>query len=218
MKELSRCLLLLSTIPLINVAARAQGLPPEQKLAGFVFVNAIGIEQKADISANGKKLTTSGVAPGIASSGLGLPIGAYQLQVSAPGCEVANASVQLVVGATPIMIAYLERVTDPKTKITKNYIRLLQVPAQPQTEKYIINALSVDPTAPITVSAGGRTQTLEFKKPVAFEAKVIKVDGDTPANSEEAAAEEKGSYYCVVFRRTDGKAAPILIPQRIYQW
>src|SRR2546423_3468089 len=106
---------------------------PAQPLAGFVFANAIGIKDKADITANGKKLTTNGVAPGIASSGLGLPVGSYQLQVTAPGCETVNAPVQLSIGTTPIVIAYLERVTDPKTNTTKNFIRLLQIPAEPRT-------------------------------------------------------------------------------------
>lgn len=193
----------------------AQG--PGANLAGFVFANAIGITEKADITANGKKLTTNGVSAGIASSGLGLPIGSYQIQVTAPGCEVANTSLQLVVGATPIIIAYLEPVTDPKTKVTKNYIRLLQVPAQPQSEKYLMTAISVDQSRPLSVTAGGQTQTVEFKKPVRFEGKVIKATGATN-DSDELTAEEKGSYYCVLFRQANGKIEGILVPQRIYQW
>lgn len=217
MKALSSALLFFAA-SLLCVTGAAQGLPAGQKLAGFVFANAIGIEEKADITANGKKLTSNGIAPGIASSGLGLPVGSYQIQVTAPGCEVANTAVQLAVGTTPILIAYLERVTDPKTNQTKNYIRLLQVPAQPQTGKYLINALSVDPTKPISVSSGGRVLALEFRKPVAFEGKTLRVSAENPADAEEASAEEKGSYYCVLFRRPNGKATPILIPERIYQW
>src|SRR5437868_15444005 len=67
-------------------------------LAGFVFANAIGIAGKADITANGKKLILKGLEPGMATSGLGLPVGSYQLQVTAPSCETANLNVTLAVG------------------------------------------------------------------------------------------------------------------------
>jgi hypothetical protein len=193
----------------------AQG--PAQPLAGFVFANAISITEKADITANGKKLTSNGVAPGIASSGLGLPVGSYQLLVTAPGCEAANATIQLAVGTTPIVIAYLERVTDPKTRITKNFIRLLQIPAEPQTERYLLKPFSVDPTGPFIVKAGGQTQTVEFRKPIRIEGRKLTVT-DPAGSSDEAVPEEKGSYYCILFRKADGKAAVILVPERIYQW
>jgi len=190
---------------------------PGVKLAGFVFANAIGVAAKADIAANGKKLTTNGIEAGIASSGLGLPVGPYQIQVTAPGCEPANASVQVTVGATPILIAYLERVLDPKTNTLKNYIRLLQVPSEPRTDGYSITAVSVEPT-PVAVTAGGQSQTLEFRKPISFAAKTMKLVVANAADSEEVTADEKGSYYCAVFRKADGKLALILVPQRIYQW
>lgn len=185
-------------------------------LAGFVFVNAIGVKDKANITASGKRLTTNGVAAGIASSGLGLPIGNYQIQVTAPGCEPASTPLQLSVGSTPILIAYLERITDPRTKITKNFIRLLQIRAEPETEKYVIKALSVD-SSPLSVTAGGQTQSVEFRKPVTFEAKKIKV-ADSSGSTDETSADEKGSYYGVLFHKADGKVAAILVPERIYQW
>lgn len=209
--------ILLSTFLLLCAVSPILAQPPAQSLAGFVFANAIGIKDKADITANGKKLTTNGVAPGIASSGLGLPVGSYQLQVTAPGCETANASVQVTVGATPIVIAYLERVTDPKTNVTKNFIRLLQIPAEPQTDRYVLKALSVEPIAQFSVTGGGQTQAAQFRKPVRLDGKKIKAT-DAAGSSDEAAADEKGSYYCVLFRKADGKVAIILIPERIYQW
>ena len=209
--------LLLSALLLLCAAPSISAQAPVQSLAGFVFANAIGIKDKADITANGKKLTTNGVAPGIASSGLGLPVGSYQLQVTAPGCETVNAPIQLTVGITPIVIAYLERVTDPKTNITKNFIRLLQFPAEPQAEKYVLKALSVDPTGQFNVTVGGQTQIAQFRKPTPLDGKKIKVT-DTTGSSDEAAADEKGSYYSVLFRKVDGKPAIILIPERIYQW
>jgi hypothetical protein len=215
MKHLSK--IPLSALLLLYVVSPLFAQVPAQPLAGFVFANAIGIKDKADITANGKKLTTNGVAPGIASSGLGLPVGSYQLQVTAPGCETVNAPVQLVVGTTPIVIAYLERVTDPKTNTTKNFIRLLQVPAEPKTDKYVLKALSVDPTGQFSVTGGGQTQAVQFRKPVILEGKKIKAT-DAAGSSDEAAADEKGSYYCVLFRKVDGKVAVILIPERIYQW
>jgi hypothetical protein len=209
--------ILVSTLLSLCAASPITAQAPTQSLAGFVFANAIGIQDKADITANGKKLTTNGVAPGIASSGLGLPVGSYQLQVTAPGCETLNASIQLAVGTTPIVIAYLERVTDPKTNITKNFIRLLQFPAEPRTDKYVLKALSVDPTGQFSVTGGGQTQTAQFRKPFPLEGKKIKAT-DTAGSYDEATADEKGSYYCVLFRKVDGKVAVILIPERIYQW
>ena len=64
---------------LIASSASSQSTP----LAGFVFVNAIGTAGKADVSANGKKLTNSGLEPGMATSGLGLEVGTYQVPISA---------------------------------------------------------------------------------------------------------------------------------------
>src|SRR5438270_5697879 len=104
-------------------------------LAGFVFANAIGINGKTDVTANGRRLTRSGLEPAMATSGLGLPVGNYQLQVTAPGCETANLPVTIAVGTTPIVVAYLERKFDARTNTTKNFIRLLQLPAEPQESR-----------------------------------------------------------------------------------
>ena len=185
-------------------------------LAGFVFVNAVGIKDKVDITADGRRLTSHGIAAGIASSGLGLPAGSYQVKVTAPDCETATAPVQLAVGTTPILIAYLERVTDPKTNKTTSYIRLLQVMAESQTEKYVINALSVDPTEIFTVTAGGQTQPVEFRKPVRFEGKSVKVTAT--GSTDQTSADEKGNYYCVLFKKFDVKVGAILVPEKIYRW
>ncbi len=194
---------------------RAQASAPT--LAGFVFANAIGIKEKADITANGQKLTSAGVVPGIASSGLGLPPGSYNIVVTAPECESAKASIQLTVGATPILVAYLDPAPDPTTHVPKNFIRLLQLPAQPQTEKYLINAVAVDRATAFTASVGGQTQALEFLKPVLFEGKRITVNDQT-GHSDSTAGDERCSYCCFVFRKADGTPGTILVPQRIYRW
>ena len=213
--KLHSSILLLATA--LNLSAPYVWAQPPP-LAGFVFVNAVGVKDKIEIIANGKRLTSIGIAAGIASSGLGLPVGNYQLQVIALGCETATTPLQLSVGTTPILIAYLERVTDPKTNITKSFIRLLQLKAEPETEKYVINALSVDPVGgSMSVTAGGQTQTVEFRKPARFEGKKLKV-ADLAGSTDETSADERGSYYCVLFHKADGKVAAILVPERIYRW
>lgn len=188
-----------------------------QNLAGFVFSNAIGIVGKADVTASGRKLTKNGIEAGMATSGLGLPVGSYQLQVTAPGCETATAPVTIAIGATPVVVAYLERKTDPQTRAVKNFIRLLQLPCEPIENKYLIKVISVDSTANFIASASNQTKTLELLKPVIFENKVVKI-ADTSGANEEAKVDEKGSYYCFVFRKADGKPGFSLVPQRIYQW
>lgn len=211
MKLLSKALLCLS---LATGSVGAQ----ETSMAGFVFANAVAIKGNVSLTANGKRLTSKGgIAPGIASSGLGLPVGKYQIEVTGPGCEPAKASIDVAVGTTPIVVAYLQRVTDPRSNVTKNYIRLLQLPAAFQNEKYLISALSVDPTASLTATAGGRSSPLEFSKPVNFESKAIKI-ADATGASEDKSGDERMSYYCFAYHDADGKPASILVPQRIYQW
>jgi len=156
-------------------------------LAGVVFANAIGVNANADIVASGKKLTKKGIEPGMATSGLGLPVGNYQMQVTAPGCEPATLPLQIAIDATPILVAYLERVSDPRTNTIKNCIRLMQLAVEPQSEKYVINAISVDPNATFNVTVGGQTQAIVFRKPVKLDGKSIKVVGPGGSTAEAAA-------------------------------
>lgn len=213
MKHFFKLLLPLQILVFACPHTRAQA----PALAGFVFANAIGINGKTDVTANGKKLTRSGLEPGMATSGLGLPVGNYQMQVTAPGCETANVPVTIVVGTTPIVVAYLERKFDARTNTTKNFIRLLQLPAEPQESKYIFKVMAVDPAANFNVIAGGQTQALQNFKPSVLEAKSIRIS-DSAGATEEARVTEKGSYYCFVFRKADGKPGTTVLPQRIYQW
>ena len=196
-------------------------IPPvcegQEQLAGFVFANAIGVNAKADATASGKKLTRKGLDPGMATSGLGLPVGGYQLQVTAQGCEPANTALTIKAGTTPIIAAYLERRVDPRTNTTRNFIRLLPLTAQPQESQYLIQVVSVDPTTVFNASANGQTQPLQAFKPAAFASKTVKITDSTGA-SEEAKVDEKGSYYCFVFRKADGKPGTTLVLQKIYQW
>jgi hypothetical protein len=205
---------------LIFLAAIATQLSParaQEQLAGFVFANAIGISDKADITANGKKLTKSGIEPGMATSGLGLKIGSYQVQVTAPACESASTQLQIAEGSTPVLISYLEPVIDPATKKPKNVIRLIQLPSQPQEQKYLLIALSVDPNGAFNATGSGRLQSLQFQKPVSFEAKKIAISDQT-GSSAEAEVDKKDSYYCIIFHKADGKTGTVLVPQRIYHW
>lgn len=213
MKHFFKLFLLLQILTFAYSDARAQA----PALAGFVLANAIGINGKTDVTASAKKLTRSGLEPGMATSGLGLPVGNYQMQVTAQGCETANVPVTIAVGTTPIVVAYLERKFDARTNTTKNFIRLLQLPAEPQESKYIIKVMAVDPAANFNVTASGQTQTLQNFKPAVLEAKSIRIS-DSVGATEEAKVSEKGSYYCFVFRKADGKPGISLVPQRIYQW
>lgn len=188
-----------------------------QDLAGFVFANAIGVSAKADVAANGKKLTKNGIEAGMATSGLGLPLGNYQMQVSAAGCETATSPLTIAAGATPVVVAYLERKFDPQTRTIKNFVRLLQLPSEPQESKYLIKVISVDADANFTATASGQTQTLQNFKPAVFEAKSIRIT-DSAGGTEEPKVSDKGSYYCFAFRKADGKPGTSLVLQRIYQW
>src|SRR5881398_3613224 len=127
---------------------------PAQKpvLAGFVFANAVGVDGRADVTANGRKLTRQGLEQGMATSGLGMPIGNYEVQVTAPGCEPAKASIQVQVGATPVLVAFVEHVSDPRTNAVKHFVRLRQYPAVPQENNYLFNIVSVDPTVRVTAT------------------------------------------------------------------
>jgi hypothetical protein len=189
----------------------------QQQLAGFVFANAIGINEKADVTANGKRVTRKGLDAGWATSGLGLPVGNYEVQVTAPGCESAKASVVTKMGTTPVVVAYLERRNDPRTNVLKNFIRLFQLPAEPQEQKYLIKVISVDPTARFNATASGQTQPLQLFRPAVFENKTVKII-DANGATQDATVDEKGSYYCFVFHKADGKPATCLVPERIYQW
>lgn len=189
----------------------------QEQLAGFVFANAIGVNAKADATASGKKLTKRGIDPGMATSGLGLPVGSYQLEVTAPGCETASAPLTIKTGATPIMVAYLERKKDPRTNALKNFIRLLPLAAQPQESQYLIQVISVEMTTAYQAAGNGQAQTLQPLKPVVFSGKMVKIT-DSAGASEEVKVDEKGSYYCFVFRTADGKLGRTVVPQRIYHW
>lgn len=213
MKLLCRLILIstLSYLPALSIRAQSPAL------AGFVFANAVGVAANADVTANGKKLTRKGLEPGMATSGLGIPVGNYQMQVSAPGCETATAPLVIATGSTPIVVAYLERKLDPRTNTTKSFIRVLPLSAEPQESKHIIKVMAVDPAANFSVTASGQTQPLQNFKPLVLEAKSLKVS-DSAGGTEEARVTEKGSYYCFVFRKADGKPGISVVPQRIYQW
>jgi hypothetical protein len=201
----------------LSVFAVSETRAQTQNLAGFVFANAVGVSAKADVTASGKKLTKNGIEAGMATSGLGLPVGNYQLQVTAPGCESATAPLTIAPGATPVVVAYLERKIDPRTRAIKNFIRLLQLPSEPQENKYLIKVISVDADANLTANASGQAQTLQNLKPAVFEAKNIRIT-DSAGGTEEAKVSDKGSYYCFAFRKADGKPGTSLVLQRIYQW
>lgn len=187
------------------------------QLAGFVFANAIGIDAKADATASGKKLTRNGLDPGMATSGLGLPVGSYQLQVTAPGCESATIPLTIAPGVTPVVVAYLERKFDPQARTIRNFIRLLQFPSEPQNNGYLMKVISVDPEAKFTASAGTRAEALQNFRPAVFDAKSVKIT-DSAGGIDEAKVSQKGSYYCFAFRRADGRPGTSVALQRIYQW
>src|SRR5437870_2244415 len=153
----------------LSVCAVSEIKAQTQNLAGFVFANAVGISAKADVTASGKKLTKNGIEAGMATSGLGLPVGNYQLQVTAPACEPATTPLIIAPGVTPVVVAYLERKIDPRTRAIKNFIRLLQLPSEPQENKYLIKVISVDADANFTASASGHTQTPQYFKPAAID-------------------------------------------------
>ncbi len=199
------------------LAGVASAYSQEQPLAGFVFANGVGVAGKAEISANGKKLTKNGLLPGRATSGLGLPVGEYQIEVTAPGCQAGRASITIAAGTTPVVASYLEPKVDPQTKQTKNFIRLLQVPSTPQDGRYSITCISLDPVPQFSASAGGNTVTLQPRKPEVFESKSLKVT-NAAGTVQSVSVDEKGSYYCFVFRKADGAPGTCLVPQRIYEW
>ena len=205
--------LLFAALQLICVSSQAQNA----KLAGFVFANAIGVSGNADLTANGRKLTNKGVPAGAATSGLGLEIGSYSVQVTAPGCVPATAPVQLAEGSTPILVAYRERTIDPRSSKPQDVVKTLQLPAQPQKQKFSLTVVSVDPAGRFTATAGGRTQGLEFGKPVNFESKTLKI-ADATGASAEAEVDEKASYYCFLFHTAEGKPTIVTVPQQIYTW
>src|SRR5437588_10822236 len=115
MKHFFKLILIIELSVLAISETRAQ----TQNLAGFVFANAVGVSAKADVTASGKKLTKNGIEAGMATSGLGLPVGNYQLQVTALGCESATAPLTIAAGTTPVVVAYLERKFDPRTRTIK---------------------------------------------------------------------------------------------------
>lgn len=188
-----------------------------QDLAGFTFANAIGVAGKADITATGKRLTKSGIEAGMVTSGLGLPVGSYRLQVTAPGCESATLPLAIASGSTPVVVAYLDRKVDPQTRSVKNFIRLSQFPSEPQDSKYLIKVISVEATANFTANGSGQTQVLEMLKPAIFEGKTVKI-GNPSGATKEVQVTNKGSYYCFVFQQADGKPGVSLALQRIYHW
>jgi hypothetical protein len=211
-----RCSSLFTTI-IFAVTMNSFAQAPATPLAGFVFANAITSNQSADVTANGKKLTRKGLNSGTATSGLGLPVGSYQLQISVPNMTPAAATIPINVGTTPIIVAYREQSIDPTTRRAKEAVKLLQLPALPQKEKYIISTINVEPKEAFAAAASGQSQTLQFGKPGVFETKSIKIS-DAKGTSETVEVDERASYYCFVFRKADGKIGTVLVPQMIYTW
>ncbi len=185
-------------------------------LAGFVFANAIGIAENADVSANGRKLTMNGVAPGNATSGLGLAVGTYQIQVTAPGCEPALSQLKLDAGTSPIILAYLEIVKDTNGA-EKRTIRLLQLPSKPQKDEWRITFVSVSARSPLPIQINGEKVSLEFKKPHSTQGKQLSV-GLGESSEEPVELDEKGSYFVVVFDDAGGKAKRLLVEETVYRW
>ncbi len=186
--------------------------PPQ---AGFVLVNATGLNEKAKLSADGKNLLGEGLESGGATSGIPLTIGTHQVQVTVPPLPPVNAPLAITAGTSPVLVAHLEEVPDPQSRTTKKVLRLTPLPQRPQTSKYLTSLVSFVPT-PLAVQVNHQPLALEYKKPSTVEGRHLLVaeDGKEILDTEFA---EKSSQFCILFK-AEKTVQAVLVPDMVYTW
>ncbi|MGI8819377.1 MAG: hypothetical protein ACR2ID_00650 [Chthoniobacterales bacterium] len=207
--------LALAWVALALFAQSAAGQAPPQ--AGFVLVNATGQKEKAKLTADGKDILAGGLESGGATSGIPLPVGLHQIQVSVPPLAPASVALTTALGTSPILVAYVEEVLDPQSKATKRILRLTPLPQRPQTGKYLTSIVSFASLQPISVQVNHQAVTLEYKKPFPAEGRrfLLAHDGKDVLETEYS---EKSSQFCIVFRDAENNLQAILVPDMVYTW
>lgn len=202
-------------LALVLICLDANGQAPPQ-LAGFVLANATGL--KAQLLADSKNLIPGGIDPGTATSGIPLPVGPHQMEVSVPGLPPAKTPLSTATGTCPIFVAYLEETVDPTSKQTKKTLRLMQLPSKPQKERYLTSVISFNPSRqPIPAKVNGKAVNLEYQKAYIAEGRrFVLAENADPIDETEYG--EKSSQFCLVFKGADNKLKSILVPDMIYTW
>lgn len=208
-------IVIFSTATLILCSLAASGQAPP--MAGFVFANGIDLVGQAQITVDGKNPLKGGLDQGLATSGIPLPVGTHQFQVSFPGLAPAQASLTTAVGACPIFVAYVEELPDPAAKVPKKILKLAQLPSRPQKDRYITSVISFVPSHRLSVKANGQLVVLEFQKPYVAEGRIFRL-ADDKTQIEEQEYGEKSSQFCLIYEAADKTLKSIIVSDMVYTW
>jgi hypothetical protein len=210
----------LALLSAVTVALFSSLQAQSPELSGFVLVNAVVSEQPIMARFNGQKvLKEPGLAQGRATSGLGVPTGAGTLTVDHPELGSADIPLDIAVGTTPIVVAYVEVEAAGANAPPQRTLSLKALPSREDKTKSLFQVYyAAGPKeAPLRCMVNSAAVALEPWKGQ-------RVDGsslDLKIGDEEVGAvvqEEQGLWYAFVAAAPEGKYLSICVPQIVYRW
>jgi hypothetical protein len=208
---------------LITYPAQAQ-----TPIAGFVFVNATGLSLPVKLHASDKPLYIGdGLPTGIATSGLGLPVGSYTLKATSEGCKPAETLLNISAGKCPTILCFLSETKDNETGKVQQSLQFMELPHSPPAESaYVVRFLYLPKQSghqtqvpPLTGKVGDQSVTLKPFEPLKIEArKTVSFAPTEGGDLETTDLEEPGAYYYLIFRNADGKLASTISQDKLYVW
>ena len=220
MKKLCSIVVLLAGALAISAA--------QEQIAGFIFINGTSLEHPVKFYASGKPLfIEDGLPAGLATSGLGLPVGEYKLTASAEGCQPAEMNFTIAPGKCPTIICYLKEVKNPQSGEVKRELAFLEFAHRPASDgEYILRFLYIptDPgnpsqIPPIQGTIAGQPVTLKAFEPLELKpGKKVSFVTEAGQELETTDLEEPGAYYYLIFPGKDGGFASTVSQDKLYVW
>lgn len=163
-----------------------------------------------------------GYDSGMATSGLGFPVGSKIVEAEAEGVESARETVNVQVGKCPILLAYTEIFQDPDGK-EKTALRFHIPEARPEQNKTYSSRLLYLPkrggakAPPLEATVNGERVALKPFNPMIKEGKNLSIiaGGQELPDPD---LELPGNYVIAIFQNANGDWTSVVIPEIIYVW
>jgi len=203
----------------LHGAIHAQA-PVEEKNGFFSFINAIALPGKTSLAIDGKDNKPEGFTPGFVSGGIGLPIGSHVFTVECGSLQPVSATVTLVPGKSPIVVAYsVDLPPDPQTGVIKQELKLVALDNKPAGKKRTFYALYLGNKPSIDLVINERPQTLprfqEEQVSEKSEKQLVVTQGDK--NIVSYAPLDKGNFLVIFFDAPDGTLSATETHDVIYE-
>ncbi len=187
------------------------------EMSGFVLVNCIDSEKPIAASFSGKQvLSESGLASGRTTSGLGVPTGPGVLEVGHPEFGSAELALEISKGATPIVVAFLER--DAKNPAKEPKLALGQVKSNPSKVASFSLLYAADSGVPAFGGAvNGKAVQLQPWRTQKIEGGSLKLES-SGQEIFSVTQEQPEAWYVFLAPKKDKEFLAVGVPQIIYEW